>query len=192
MLCCRLDYYNGKLDSILKDKAAAEAKGKTFDHEKVDRNQQKRNDALQVYETVNAECIRQLQEAEGRKGEVLMQVFSAFELVERKVAQTYLAAVSAPLTVLPTSAGRRDSGTVKSVAYPERSTALDPGTAAPTVSLGLEGVNGTQGGSLLSAQPPPYQPTVFQPRPPSPQPRPPGSPQPAPPRDPPPPPTKRL
>ena len=191
-LAKELDYYNGKLQSILKDKAAAEAKGKTFDHDKVERNQKKHSDAVAVFDTVNADCIGQLQAADARKGEVLMQVFAAFEQVERKVAETYLAAVSAPITVMPTSSGRRGSGIVNNtVEYP---TAGGPGElqsgSAPTVSLGLEGSNGMP--ATLMASPPPYQPSAFPVRSASPLPRPPGSPQPAPPKDPPPPPTKRI
>ena len=187
-LAKELDYYNGKLDSILKDKAAAEAKGKTFDHEKVERNQKKQTDATGVYTTVNAEVISQLQQAEARKGEVLMQVFAAFEQVEKKVAETYANAVSAPISAMPSSmAGRRPMGSVmKVVERPTPGELSEMGSTAPTVSLGLEGANG------MLASPPPYQPTAFQPRSASPLPRPPGSPQPHPPKEPPPPPGKRL
>jgi len=93
-LARELDYYSGKMGSLLSDKAKTEAKGKPADTEKIERNQKKKDEASSMYTVVNAEVITQLQATVMRKGELLTQVFNSFEHIERQVAQTYLAAVS--------------------------------------------------------------------------------------------------
>lgn len=47
-----------------------------------------------MYTVVNAEVITQMQATVMRKGQLLTQVFTNFEHIERQVAETYLAAVS--------------------------------------------------------------------------------------------------
>ena len=93
-LAKEVDYYSGKMDSLLTEKQKTEAKGKVADMEKVERNQKKKDEAASMYTVVNAEVIAQLQAAVMRKGELLTQVFSSFEHIERQVAETYMAAVS--------------------------------------------------------------------------------------------------
>ena len=89
-----LDYYSGKMDSLLTDKAKTEAKGKAVDMDKLERNQTKKDGAASLYLTLNSEVITQLHATTARKGDLLMRVFNSFEHIERQVAETYLAAVS--------------------------------------------------------------------------------------------------
>ena len=89
-----LDYYSGKMESILSDKAKTEAKGKIVDMEKLERNQKKKDEAAALYLQLNSTVIAELHATIARKGDLLMRVFNSFEHIERQVAETYLAAVS--------------------------------------------------------------------------------------------------
>ena len=213
----QVDYYSGKMDGLLTDKAKTEAKGKPADMEKIERNQKKKDEAASMYTVVNAEVITQLQATVMRKGELLTQVFNSFEHIERQVADTYSAAVSSGGTVVVSSVVSRSSDTgvpggdfasrMGDMAKHINSMGGSGDDGGVAISLGMEGqpdvVSTTRSTLTTTTQPAgSYRPTT--PPPPSYSPSPnlpapvaasrgrPSSPQPHPPPPPPPPPAKHL
>ena len=62
------DYYSGKWESLQKEKAAAEQKGKAIDQEKLDRNQAKHDQAVKAFDEANYQAIHQVNACVANKG----------------------------------------------------------------------------------------------------------------------------
>ena len=177
-LARELDYYSGKLDALLKEKQDKDSRGKPVDMDKLERNQKKKDEAVSVYSAVNNEVLSQMHGSIANKGELLMQVWAAFESIERQVADLYASAVTGELSNANISSARSTSSSSR---MPKSSS---PVPSSVTVSLGMEGSDGSEPQRLSIQTPPPSYSAVAPPlRSPSPQPR-----SPQPPKDPPPPP----
>jgi len=99
-LAKELDYYTGKLNTLIKEHHDREAAGKTVsekDREKLERNQKKKDDTSAVFNTVNSQLISEMKQIVEAREELLFNVAKEFESVEQEYVELYQSAVQSDL-----------------------------------------------------------------------------------------------